>query len=92
VEQRIEYIYGQEGACEVGQNSWLVSAWSFPLAGLYIYRDELALSMAFERYQLPRDKIVRIYRYQRLFTTGLRIHHRVEDYPPLMIFYPLNLE
>jgi len=49
MEERAEAIYGNTG-CEVGRNSWLAKEWTWPFAGLYIYRDELVLSMSFHRY------------------------------------------
>jgi hypothetical protein len=91
VNSRPEPIYGQEGACEVGRNSWLYQRWSEGLAGMYIYRDELVLSMSFRRYSLPREKVLLIHRYRDLLQIGLKIKHTVEDYPPYMVFYPVDI-
>ena len=85
-------IYGQTGGCSVGENSWLTQEWTWPFAGIYIYRDELVLSMSFRRYTFRRDEIVRISRYSKPFTTGLRIEHTVADVPPFIAFWPLDLE
>ena len=89
---RPEPIYGQEGACEVGRNSWLAKEWTRPFAGLYIYRDELVLSMSFHRYSLPRTAISQIRRYPSGLSLGLKIEHTVSDYPPFMVFYPSDVE
>ena len=85
---RPEPIYGQHGDCEVGRNSWLSQRWSVPFAGMYIYRDELVLSMSFRRYSLPREKVLLLHQYRNLLQIGLKIKHGVEDYPPYMVFYP----
>ena len=89
---RREPIYGQEGSCEVGRNSWLAREWTRPFAGLYIYRDELVLSMSFHRYSLPRTAISQIRRYRSGLSLGLKIEHAVSDYPPFMVFYPSDVE
>ena len=89
---RPEPIYGQEGACEVGRNSWLAKERTPPFAGLYIYRDELVLSMSFHRYSLPRTAISQIRRYRRGLSLALKIEHTVSDYPPFMVFYPWDVE
>jgi len=91
-ELRPEPIYGQEGSCEVGRNSWLAREWTWPFAGLYIYRDELVLSMSFHRYSLPRTSISQIRRYRSGLSLGLKIEHMVLEYPPFMVFYPSDVE
>jgi len=58
---------------------------------MYIYRDELVLSMPFRRYSFPREKVLLIHRYRRLLQIGLKIKHAVEDYPRYVVFYPMNL-
>jgi hypothetical protein len=92
VNSRREPIYGQEGACEVGRNRWLAKEWTWPFAGLYIYRDELVLSMSFQRYSLPRTAISQVCRYRSGLSVGLKIEHTVPDYPPFMVFYPSDVE
>jgi hypothetical protein len=89
---RSEPIYGQEGACEVGRNSWLSQVWTQPFAGLYIYRDELVLSMSFRRYPFSRDQISQIRRYRSGLSRGLKIEHTVSEYPPFMVFYPQDID
>src|SRR4029077_14819256 len=49
MEERAEAIDGKTGGCEVGRNSWFAKEWTWPFAGLYIYRDQLVLSMSFHR-------------------------------------------
>jgi hypothetical protein len=92
MEPRPDPIYGQEGACEVGPNSWLSKVWTQPFAGLYIYRDELVLSMSFRRYPFSREQISQIRRYRSGLLHGLKIEHTVSDYPPFMIFYPSDID
>jgi hypothetical protein len=92
MEERPEPIYGNTGGCEVGRNSWLAKEWTWPFAGLYIYRDELVLSMSFHRYSLPRAAISQIRRYRSGLSLGLKIEHTVPDYPPFMVFYPWDIE
>ncbi len=87
-----EPIYGQTGGCSVGENSWLTQQWTWPLAGIYIYRDELALSMSFRRYVFRREEILQIYQYSSGFTAGLRIKHAARDVPPFIVFWPIDLE
>jgi hypothetical protein len=87
-----EPIYGQTGGCWVGENSWLAEQWTWPFAGIYIYRDELVLSMSFRRYTFRREDIVRIYENSRGFTTGLRIEHTAADVPAYIVFCPIDLE
>lgn len=85
-------IYGQTGGCSVGRNSWLTDEWTWPFAGIYIYRDELVLSMSFRRYTFRREEIVQISRHSRGFTAGLRIEHTAADVPPFICFWPTDLE
>ena len=66
-------------------------SWSEGFAGMYIYRDELVLSMSFRRYSFPREKVLIIHRYRHLLKIGLKIKHAVEDYPPYMVFYPTDI-
>ena len=58
---------------------------------MYIYRDELVLSMSFRRYSLPREKVLLIHRFRDLLQIGLKIKHAVEDYPPYIVFYPVDI-
>lgn len=92
MEERAEAIYGKTGGCEVGRNSWFAKEWTWPFAGLYIYRDQLVLSMSFHRYALPRTAISQIRRYCSGVSLGLKIEHTVSDYPPFMLFYPSDVE
>lgn len=85
-------IYGQTGGCVVGANVWVARTWSWPLAGIYIYRDELVVSMSFHRYTFQREDIVRIYEYSSPFTAGLRIEHTAADVPQFIVFCPTDLE
>ena len=88
----VEPVYGKTGGCWVGQNSWLSQGWTWPLAGLYIYRDELVLSMSFRRYCFPRSEISQIHRYYSGWSIGLKLEHTVSDYPPFMVFWPSDIE
>jgi hypothetical protein len=90
--KRREPIYGQTAGCLVGPNSWLVDKWTWPFAGIYIYRDELVLSMSFRRYCFRREDIERIYQYSYGFTPGLRIEHTAANIPPFIVFWPTDLE
>jgi hypothetical protein len=92
VKEHAEVIYGKTGGCEVGPNSWLAQSWTWPFAGLYIYRDELVLSMSFRRYSFSRAQISQIRRYQNGLSCGLKIEHTVADYPAFMVFWPPDIE
>jgi hypothetical protein len=85
-------IYGQTGGCSVGRTSWLTDEWTWPFAGIYIYRDELVLSMSFRRFIFRREDIVRIYKHFSGFTAGLRIEHTAADAPPFIVFWPTDIE
>jgi hypothetical protein len=58
---------------------------------MFIYRDELVLSMSFHRYSFPRDKVLLIHRYRNLLQLGLKIKHAVKDYPRYVVFYPVDI-
>ena len=87
-----EPIYGQTGGCWVGPNSWLANRWTWPFAGIYIYRDELVLSMSFRRYSFRREDVVRICRCSMGFTAGLRIEHTDSSVPPFLVFMPIDVD
>ena len=84
-------IYGQTGGCCIGRNSWLAQNWTWPFAGLYVYRDELVLSMSFRRYCFPRDQILSIHRYRGGLSIGLKIEHTVSNCPVFIVFWPKNV-
>jgi hypothetical protein len=63
---------------------WVVSL-------LYLYRDDLVLSMSFRRYRFPCNQILNIHRYQSGVSLGLKIEHRVSDLPSFVVFWPANL-
>jgi hypothetical protein len=92
VEEHAEAIYGQTGGCWVGRNSWLSQEWTWPFAGLYIYRDELVLSMSFRRYSFTRADISLIHRYYRGLRCGLQIEHANRDIPRFIVFWPRDAE
>jgi hypothetical protein len=72
MEERAEVIYAKTGGCLVGRNSWLAKEWTWPFAGLYIYRDALVLSMSFHRYSLPRAAISQIRRCRSGLSLGAK--------------------
>ena len=88
MEQRAEPIYGQTGGCRVGRSFWFSREWTWPFAGLYIYRDELVLSMSFRRYCFARADVSEIQRYHRGLRYGLKIEHTVERFPRFILFWP----
>jgi hypothetical protein len=91
MKQRADPIYGQTGGCCVGRNSWLAQHWTWPVTGLYIYRDELVLSMSFRGYCFPRDQILDIHRCPSRLWIGLKIEHSVSNFPPFIVFWPKDV-
>jgi hypothetical protein len=87
----MDAIYGQTGGCSLGRNSWLAQVCSWPLAGLYLYRDELVLKIPFRSYCFPRDLLSEIHRYGSGLSVGLKIEHRVIDSPRFVVFFPTDL-
>ena len=92
MEENPEAIYGQTGGCWVGRNSWLSREWTWPFAGMYIYRDELVLSMSFRRYCFPRAEISQIHRYYRGLRYGLQNEHTSRDIPRFIVFWARDVE
>lgn len=90
MKQRVDPIYGQTGECSIGRNSWLAEYITWPFSGLYLYRDELVLSMPFRRYRFPRGQISGIHRYRYALMRGLRIEHSVANYPSCVVFFTSN--
>ena len=59
---------------------------------MYIYRDELVVSMSFRRYCFTRADIAQIHRYPRGLVTGFRIEHTAGDIPRFIVFWPHDFE
>ena len=91
MKQGVDPIDGQTGDCSIGRNSWLAEYITWPFSGLYLYRDELVLSMPFRRYRFPRDQISCIHRYRYALMRGLQIEHSVANYPSFVVFFPSDV-
>jgi len=64
---------------------------TWPFAGLFIYRDELALSSFFRRYTFPRETLLRIIPYHLFLSPGMKLEHNIADYPRFVVFWSRNL-
>jgi hypothetical protein len=63
---------------------------SWPFACLRADADSVDLRLFFRHYRLDRQDVVEFSRYRSMFTRGLRIVHRRDDLPKLLLFYSLE--
>ena len=63
---------------------------SWPFACLRADTDSVDLRLFFQHYRLDRQDVVEFSRYRFTFTRGLRIVHRRDDLPKLLLFYSLE--
>ena len=71
-----------------GQTDWMHGTW--PFAYLKADTDSVDFRLFFRHYTLRRDEVVEFSRYRYLVTRGLRIVHRRDDLPKLLLFYSLE--
>jgi hypothetical protein len=83
----MEPIYSQTGGCCIGRNAWLAINATWPLAGLFVYADQLVLSTFLRRLRFHREDILQIERYCGIFSSGVRIVHTVASYPRHVVFW-----
>lgn len=71
-----------------GQTDWMHASW--PFACLRADADSVDFRLLFKHYKLDRKDVVEFSRYRYLVTRGLRIVHRRDDLPKLLLFYSLG--
>jgi hypothetical protein len=75
------------GGVRWGDSFWLASCATWPFAHLLICDDRLLLTYPEGAYDFPRDQITQLTTRRGLFSRGLRIEHRVAEYPPYITFW-----
>jgi hypothetical protein len=85
-----EVITETGGFC-VGRNRLLALNGSWPFGTLEIHSDRLVLDTLFRRYTFPRDNIVSLSISSRFFSRGLRIEHRIPEYPHFIAFWSFHI-
>jgi hypothetical protein len=63
---------------------------TWPLACLKADAESVDFGLLFKHYRLARDDVVEFSRYRFLFPRGLRIVHRRNDLPKLLLFYSMS--
>jgi len=63
---------------------------TWPLACLKADAESVDFRLLFKHYTLARSDVVEFSRYKYLFTRGLRIVHRRDDLPKLLLFYSVD--
>lgn len=63
---------------------------SWPFACLRADAESVDFRLFFRHYRLDRKDVVEFSRYRYMFTRGLRIVHRRDDMPKLLLFYSLE--
>ena len=71
-----------------GRADWMHGSW--PLACLKADAESVDFRLLFKHYTLARTDVVEFSRYRFLFPRGLRIVHRRNDLPKLLLFYSLR--
>ena len=85
-----EVITETGGFC-VGRNRLLALNGSWPFGTLEIHPDRLVLHTLFRRYTFPRESIVLLSISSRFFSRGLRIEHRIPEYPRFVAFWSFHI-
>jgi hypothetical protein len=87
--------YTQAGGARFGRSFWF--AWNFtsPFAHLRIASNSMVLTVSvfrlWQRTFTFRKTDLRQLRWKRgLFSTGLQISHAASEYPPFVLFWPLD--
>jgi hypothetical protein len=65
---------------------------SWPLASLTAHREMLRLSIIGWGYSFAKDAVRELREYSDLFSIGLRIVHRMPDYPNFLVFWTSSLQ
>ncbi|HUI96486.1 MAG TPA: hypothetical protein VLX44_12085 [Xanthobacteraceae bacterium] len=78
--------FAQIGGARIG---FFNATW--PFARLSADRDAIALRLLLIiKFTFPRDRIRRLSRYSRFFSTGLQIEHAVGYLPKFMLFWTFD--
>jgi hypothetical protein len=87
----VDEIVMETGGFRVGRNAWLSwhASWGFGV--LEISRERLVLDTTWSRYSFTVDAIVCLSPTGGLWRPGVRIEHRVETYPPYIVFVTFHV-
>jgi hypothetical protein len=66
---------------------------SWPFTRLIIDPQQIQLNTMFLKdFSLPKSNITSISKYSGFFSNGIRIEHRIADFPPFIVFWTRKLE
>lgn len=80
----------QIGGARIGISYWKSWKATFPFATLRADSEQIVLKGPGIRHVFPRETIVRLSRWRRLPSVGLRIEHTQSGYEPFIVFWTFN--
>lgn len=84
----VKPLYRALGGIRKGRSFWVGMNASWPLARIEIFRDKVNLDYLFSNIEFRKEDIDYFSRF-RGRKTGVRIHHKIKDESPFILFWNL---
>lgn len=84
--------FTQKGGAKIGKGFWLSFDFTFPFAKLYVYPEQIIITILNKDYIFSKEEVEKLSAYSLIVQNGIKIQYSNSKYPKFIVFWSFNLD